>query len=477
MATPQILSVTVSTPWYTDDKDYRILAGDISVLGINPASISPRTYIKRIKQFDLTQNTGVSSIDEMLFQTNLAYWAEFAAFTQAQAGLFKAQVYQLPSHGLTATPLAAVYTFGLPFSASYKSRTIDIKENFISAIHSGNDAEITHQFVRHTGYFSSALESSLFDQLFQLPLGTSMSALRAISLANEQGIRVYTVTQANISSVLPLLGVSADVKGDISAAVGAGRRAYVPQQNLTHNGFVGAGYIIEDPVTGSGIYKIAGARNGGDSPAQQSVQPLPQIPATAGVLFVLGTLARQAGATLLLNGEVLAGIALPGAGGILVGAGIIILAYLMINAFIQTMADTIDRLYLRTIEHYRHFTGDLTAIEIVISGRIKSSLARPELGPIVYLTKEVFDECPPTPQQRIDMATKYEIPRPPAEPDPSRVTGYVDIIITRKNFWVIESVPNRSGGIEERVINAPAGLPLEGFGVEFEKACTALGLW
>lgn len=483
MATPQILGVTVSTPWYTNGKDYRILAGDVSVIGINPASISARTYIKRIKQFDLTQNTGASSTDEMLFQTNLAYWAEFAAFTQAQAGLFKVQVYQLPSHGLTATPLSAVYTFGLPFSASYKSRTIDIKENFISAVHTGNDAETTRQFVRHTGYFSSALESSLFDQLFHLPLGTSMSALRAVSLANEQGIRVYTVTQSNIGSVLPLLGVSVDVKGEIGNAVGAGLRAYVPQQNLAHNGFAGTGYIIEDPVTGSGIYKIAGARDGGDSPAQQSVQPLPAVPATQGILFVLGTLARQSGATLLLNGEMLAGIAIPGAGEILVGVGLIILAYLFLSLFLQTMGDIIDRMYPPTRERYRHFTSSFSALGIVVTGFIIRS-KQGTFGPGVYLTAEDFEDCPPTDSALI--AGRYRLrDKDTGLIDQSKATGYVDIIITRRGFWnirgpFVDTTPDPTNPVppgNEYVIDTfIGGLPLYFFGIELDKACTALGV-
>src|SRR5581483_11682913 len=91
MTTPQIFSVNVTTPWYAENQDYSLLAGDVSTLGINPGSITSHVYSKRIKRFDLSQPGATA--DEMFFQVALAYWAQVQAFTGLHAGFFGTRSY------------------------------------------------------------------------------------------------------------------------------------------------------------------------------------------------------------------------------------------------------------------------------------------------------------------------------------------------------------------------------------------------
>lgn len=50
---------------------------------------------------------------------------------------------------------------------------------------------------------------------------------------------------------------------DIQAAVNAGMVVTVSQGPVSYNGWQGTGYIIKDPATGTGAYKISGGANGG----------------------------------------------------------------------------------------------------------------------------------------------------------------------------------------------------------------------
>jgi len=120
------------------------------------------------------------------------------------------------------------------------------------------------QYVLASGMNSSALEHSVPEQMFSTPENPAegVSAVKALKIANDQGIPIYTINQSNIDSILPQLQVDYDVKADIVNAVNAGKVVTVSKTNITFNGWTGCGYIIIDPTTGNGAYMISGGMNG-----------------------------------------------------------------------------------------------------------------------------------------------------------------------------------------------------------------------
>jgi hypothetical protein len=50
---------------------------------------------------------------------------------------------------------------------------------------------------------------------------------------------------------------------EIQNALAAGKEVAVHQAPITQSGWTGSGYIITDPATGAGAYKISGGANGG----------------------------------------------------------------------------------------------------------------------------------------------------------------------------------------------------------------------
>jgi hypothetical protein len=59
------------------------------------------------------------------------------------------------------------------------------------------------------------------------------------------------------------LGTDADTKSEITNALNAGMEVTVHQSEITANGWTGSGFIILDPESGAGAYKISGGANGG----------------------------------------------------------------------------------------------------------------------------------------------------------------------------------------------------------------------
>jgi len=86
--------------------------------------------------------------------------------------------------------------------------------------------------------------------------------VKALQIASAQGQRIYQITQANISSVMPNLNLDAATETEIQQAVNVGKEVVAHTDPVSVPGYTGAGYIILDPVTGEGAYRISGGGNG-----------------------------------------------------------------------------------------------------------------------------------------------------------------------------------------------------------------------
>jgi len=158
-----------------------------------------------------------------------------------------------------------LYLWGIPRFVSVAGLNMDADYlmNVVKA--KDGNGESAKQFMLISGITSSILEHSVPEQLFSTPETTTegISAVKALKIANEQGIPIYTVTQANITTILPQLQVGQEVKADIQNVVNAGKIVTVSKTNISFNGWIGCGYIITNPETGAGAYMISGGQNGG----------------------------------------------------------------------------------------------------------------------------------------------------------------------------------------------------------------------
>mgnify|MGYP001593000232 FL=1 len=172
---------------------------------------------------------------------------------------------RMPSAGRFFNALQVDYTFGVPLSASASGLAMDIGliRSLVRTPDGTKDKQL--QFMQTSGMNSSALEHSVPEQLFSMPNNPAqgISAVKALQIANEQGIPIYTINQSNINSILPQLQVDNEVKIDIQNAVNAGKEVTVPKTNITFNGGIGCGYFVIYPNTGAGAYMISGGMNGG----------------------------------------------------------------------------------------------------------------------------------------------------------------------------------------------------------------------
>ncbi|MFZ3138145.1 MAG: hypothetical protein WA126_12245 [Thermodesulfovibrionales bacterium] len=116
----------------------------------------------------------------------------------------------------------------------------------------------------YSGINSSALEHRVPEQLFTSVDASveGISAVKALQIANDSGIPIYTITKNNIDVVLPILQIDPSVINDIRSAVNAGKKVIVSKTNINYRGWVGCGYVIIEPSTGIGGYMISGGMSG-----------------------------------------------------------------------------------------------------------------------------------------------------------------------------------------------------------------------
>lgn len=89
-----------------------------------------------------------------------------------------------------------------------------------------------------------------------------VSAVKALQLASQQGQRIYHITPANAATTLPNINIGSEAKSEILSALNMGREVITHTSNISVPGWTGAGYILFEPDSGQGAFKISGGSNG-----------------------------------------------------------------------------------------------------------------------------------------------------------------------------------------------------------------------
>jgi hypothetical protein len=288
MGSDQFLDIVIQSPYETKRISYNQVAGDEMVVGINAAGITTEMVQQRSQTY-----TEVNA-PENLHIISLNYWSQADLFSQVTARQFGMKAMRTPSIGLFSSPLSVVYSFGIPLKGYYIKRSIDIKQNSHAVV--GGTAVEKKQLNEQMGLIHSYLESSILEQVLNNWQGTGLSAVQVLLDANQQGIKIYEINAANAEQILPNLQIPAEALSEINIAIQTGLEVAVPErQPVKTVGSSGFGYIIIDPITGDGAYKISGGLDGGEGEeacAVREAQPLAK--AIADILLTILILALLA---------------------------------------------------------------------------------------------------------------------------------------------------------------------------------------
>ncbi|MFZ6736070.1 transglutaminase-like domain-containing protein [Undibacterium sp. Ji42W] len=274
-----------------DDND--ITVGEYNAIGLDLQGISPvqlkalqdkmMATKNKLVQFqqnpnDLTSVNGVGKEDlnaDFIYMGILTYFAHIDASDTLSAHTTSNVVnFRQPSYGRFLTVARANFYFGVVKTVNFPGVEMDVDYlRYHVEAKDGNNATRSGYMLR-VGSRGSAAEhaipEALFKDLHLVPSDTSqleaVSAVKAILTATSQGQKIYILKSSNQvihNMVIQSLQIDSDAKVDIANALSTGMEVTVHEKNINVGGWIGSGYIVVDPDTGAGAYKITGGANGG----------------------------------------------------------------------------------------------------------------------------------------------------------------------------------------------------------------------
>ena len=271
-----IFTMTFSNPSFGANQVVNYIdAGVYQAIGLNVGKIGQEQVaaIKakfeatkaKLKNNDFSNVTKDDLIGDLLHTTAVAYHAELGAMNHIAASTMNVNAITLPSETVFATKLKVLMLWGIP--RTVQSGGLNMDADYLMQVVKAKDgnSDTARQYMLSSGMTSSALEHNVPEQLFSTPenLAEGISTVKALKMANDQGIPIYTINQQNLAAILPQLQIAQQIKDDIKNAINAGKVVTVSKTNITFNGWTGCGYIITSPDTGAAGYMISGGASGG----------------------------------------------------------------------------------------------------------------------------------------------------------------------------------------------------------------------
>jgi hypothetical protein len=210
---------------------------------------------------------------DLLYSGVLSYFGAIDVMGQLMARRANVETQRMPSFGNFGTAAQVFFFFGVPRTTAFRGVQMDVDRVAGSEVSKDATPGVVAAFRKAAGIQYSALEHSMPERAFRnasLPDNDpgqpqAVSAVKAIAVAASQGQRIYALNAANQAihtSALSQLNVDAAVKDEIADALATGKEVTVHQSKINFAGFTGSGYIITDPETGAGAYKVSGGANG-----------------------------------------------------------------------------------------------------------------------------------------------------------------------------------------------------------------------
>jgi len=203
-----------------------------------------------------------SYLGEYLYFTALNYLSQLQATGEIIDGLMHTKTIRQITEAITGTNQSITYLFELPYQTETTGVYIDVDRDIQNPFSITGDQTKSKEYSILSGYTSSGLEHLIYEKQSGI---NSISAVKAIQLAKEQGLTIYDIDKTNIGQILPILGVSEQVKQDIVNSVNAGKVVKIPEREITYYDWRGVGYIVMDTETGGAGYLISGGVSGGGS--------------------------------------------------------------------------------------------------------------------------------------------------------------------------------------------------------------------
>ncbi len=260
----------------TTPYQYKVPAGaylSIASIGGNVSPARQRALETRVDATRAILESGDTSrigrldhddlLGDMLYAGILGYFGQYLSLARIMALGQSAHQYLFAGYGSYGYEPTVSYLFGFPRAIEAGGVVMNVRLSTATGTSAGDKGKY-REFSFQTGLLGSTLEHGISGQIFDTPenAGEAISAVKALARAAASGQRLYYITQSNKEATLPYIKHDSSTMAEIRAALAAGKDVITHSDTVSVPGWHGAGYILFDPETGSGAYKISGGQNG-----------------------------------------------------------------------------------------------------------------------------------------------------------------------------------------------------------------------
>lgn len=261
-----------------EQAENHIVAGEYQAVGLSLQGDN-HAHLSRIHgELDQTESIlrsgsqdQIATLDQqqvfgnLMTETVLSYLSLNAVQDEVQGKLSDVLVYHRPSFGKFSTRLEPSYFFGIPRNVRFSGLVMDVDRLAVQVSAKDNSSDKRVGFMKSAGARASAMEHLVPESMFSrdgIPVA-GVSAVKALSLAARAGQKLWSVDSSNVDAALASVTLAPSIESEIRTAVWTGKEATIHESPVAYGRGEYVGYIILDPQTGAGAYKIGGGENGG----------------------------------------------------------------------------------------------------------------------------------------------------------------------------------------------------------------------
>jgi len=247
-----------------------MITGNLTVIGITAgkAVITPSPLAGE------GGGEGEKDAERLLFESAQHYIDRGNQAEDELASLFHLSITRpLPTVVTLAGMIDVTYLLDMPHGFTWKGVYVDADLRAVEAVsgqQSATSGQLTAEsservklFMQLSSLQGSILENRIFEDDFQVE---SISTAKLFQLATrnaQPATAIITIDKTNIDAILPTLSYDDSIKEDITNSVNQNYTIRIPESDIAHHDWTGAGYVKENLETGESGWMLSGMIAGG----------------------------------------------------------------------------------------------------------------------------------------------------------------------------------------------------------------------
>jgi hypothetical protein len=262
---PQEVAVAVSSPFSgTEVERHHVFAGGVYALAF-PVGIVPDSLLAaREAAYRRTLSAGTAGDDLEAARVDRALWRYFWNLHRDVRRTLGLQWFHSIigiSEGIAGAQVEADLLYGAPIAIRRGKWVIDIPRGGWTPYSIDGNQSLLVAASTAAQWQGSAWEHRIWEQTFGSP---AISTVRIFQAARSQGVNLLHLTSSN-SGLVSGLPYSQAARTDLLDALHAGQVATVPERPITWGDYAAReAYVLQDPMTGSGAFRLGGTASGGE---------------------------------------------------------------------------------------------------------------------------------------------------------------------------------------------------------------------